>query len=76
MCVHGYSPLDVRDPLKLIRKGKGNNWRGKVGGDYQLGYCNSLILIKTEKVQTCSRLRLNTSKLVFAVKMTLAVGTV
>ena len=29
---------------------------------------------KTEKVITCSRLRLNTSKLVFAVKMTLAVG--
>ena len=31
---------------------------------------------KTEKVQTCSRLRLKTSKLVFAVNMTLAVGTV
>ena len=27
----------------------------------------------TEKVQTCSRLRLNTSKLVFTVNMTLAV---
>ena len=30
---------------------------------------------KTEKVPTCSRLRLNTSKLDFTVKMTLAVGT-
>ena len=30
---------------------------------------------KTEKVQICSRLRLNPSKLVFAVNMTPAVGT-
>ena len=30
--------------------------------------------LQTEKVQTCSRLRLNTSKLVFAMKMTLAFG--
>ena len=30
---------------------------------------------KTEKVQTCSRIRLNTSKLVFAMKMTLSVST-
>ena len=30
----------------------------------------------TEKVQTCFQLRPNTSKNVFAVKMTLAVGTV